>query len=352
MPTPPLSDDTLLESVKAYEANGKNQRAASEALGISRSALQDRLRTAKARGMIHEAPAPEVPQATPLPDPDLPIEQLVTYKKSAFERKHANVLAKRWRRFNVPTHGPYALMFVGDPHLDDDGCNLPLWEDHCELMAGTEHLYAVNIGDVTNDWVGRLAKLYANQEMGAHNAKRLVKHYLAERGIPWFLWLHGNHDMWDGPVGRDFFEGIRPNYVTMEDWQAKVTMVSPNGKQIRLWAAHNFKGNSIWNPMHGPLRAAQMEDWAHLYVAGHHHNCGLFQHENAHRDFVANGMRVRGYKFIDSYADLHQFGSHQYGASGIAIIDPDADKLNSVTCFLDPFEGADFLKFKRRKLAA
>ena len=148
---------------------------------------------AKARGMIHEAPAPEVPQAAPLPDPDLPIEQLVTYKKSAFERKHANVLAKRWRRFNVPTHGPYALMFVGDPHLDDDGCNLPLWEDHCELMAGTEHLYAVNIGDSTNNWTGRLARLWANQDTSAHTAKRLVKHYLAERGIPWFLWLHGNH---------------------------------------------------------------------------------------------------------------------------------------------------------------
>ncbi len=231
MPTPPLSEETLIETVNAYQANEANQRAASEALGISRSALQDRLRMAKARGMIHEAPAPEVPQAAPLPDPDLPIEQLVTYKKSAFERKHANVLAKRWRRFNVPTSGPYALMFVGDPHLDDDGCNLPLWEDHCELMAGTEHLYAVNIGDVTNDWVGRLAKLYANQEMGAHNAKRLVKHYLAERGIPWFLWLHGNHDMWDGPVGRDFFEGIRPNMSSWKIGRRRSQWLAPTAKK-------------------------------------------------------------------------------------------------------------------------
>ncbi len=352
MPTPPLSEETLLDSVKAFQENGGNQRAASEALGISRSALQDRLRMAKARGMIHEAPAPEVPQATPLPDPDLPIEQLVTYKKSAFERKHANVLAKRWRRFNVPTHGPYALMFVGDPHLDDDGCNLPLWEDHCELMAGTEHLYAVNIGDTTNNWAGRLARLWANQDTSAHTAKRLVKHYLAERGIPWFLWLHGNHDMWDGPVGRDVFERHSPEYVVMEDWQAKITLASPNGREIRLWAAHNFKGNSIWNPMHGPLRAAQMEDWAHLYVAGHHHNCGLFQHENPHRGFVANGMRVRGYKFIDEYADIHQFGQHQYGASGVAIIDPNADALNAVTCFLDPFEAVEYLTWRRSKVAA
>jgi len=338
VPTPPLSEETLIETVNAYRSNEENQRAASEALGISRSALQDRLRMAKARGMIHEAPAPEVPQAAPLPDPDLPIEQLVTYKKSAFERKHANVLAKRWRRFNVPTHGPYALMFVGDPHLDDDGCNLPLWEDHCELMAGTEHLYAVNIGDSTNNWAGRLARLWANQDTSAHTAKRLVKHYLAERGIPWFLWLHGNHDMWDGPVGRDVFERHSPEYVVMEDWQAKITLASPNGREIRLWAAHNFKGNSIWNNMHGLERAAQMQDWAHLYVAGHHHDSGYRQGENPHRGFVYNLLRVRGYKFIDEYADVHGFGNHAYGAA--------------VTCFLDPHEGADFLAWKRRKAAA
>jgi hypothetical protein len=219
-------------------------------------------------------------------------------------------------------------------------------------MAGTEHLYAVNIGDTTNNWAGRLARLWANQDTSAHTAKRLVKHYLAERGIPWFLWLHGNHDMWDGPVGRDVFERHSPEYVVMEDWQAKITLASPNGREIRLWAAHNFKGNSIWNPMHGPLRAAQMEDWAHLYVAGHHHNCGLFQHENPHRGFVANGMRVRGYKFIDEYADIHQFGQHQYGASGVAIIDPNADALNAVTCFLDPFEAVEYLTWRRSKVAA
>jgi hypothetical protein len=138
----------------------------------------------------------------------------------------------------------------------------------------------------------------------------------------------------------------------MEDWQAKITLASPNGREIRLWAAHNFKGNSIWNNMHGLERAAQMQDWAHLYVAGHHHDSGYRQGENPHRGFVYNLLRVRGYKFIDEYADVHGFGSHAYGASGVAVIDPDGDKLNAVTCFLDPHEGADFLAWKRRKAAA
>lgn len=344
---PPLSEETLRETKAAYELHGTITGAAA-ALGITRSTLRHRLRVMGVEKAAKET-APIVAAAEPLPDPDLPISDILAHRRAAFERKHAHHKAKRWRRYHIPTKGPYALMFFGDPHLDDDGCNLPLWDAHVDLAANTDNLFAINIGDTTNDWTGRLAKLWANQDTSAHTAKKMVKHYLAERGVPWFLWLHGNHDMWDGPVGREVFERHCPEYVSMEDWQAKVTIVSPNGHELRLWAAHNFKGNSIWNPMHGVLRAAQMEDWAHLYVAGHHHNCGLFQHENPHRGFVANGMRVRGYKWIDEYADLHQFGSHQYGASGVAVIDPSGDALNMVTCFLDPFEAVEYLAFKRKK---
>lgn len=345
MGTPLMTDEQCREAVEAM-ATQPTQIAAAAMLNLSRAGLQARLTEAKKRGIV------AVPVADPLPDKRVPIEEVIAQRERAFERRHAHNKAKIWRRFNVPTNGPYALMFFGDPHLDDDGCNLPLFKAHAKLAAETPNLYAVNIGDSTNNWAGRLARLWANQDASAETAREIVKHYMVGSGIPWFLWLHGNHDMWDGPVGRDFFEGNCPSFVTMEDWQAKVTLVSPNGHELRLWAAHNFKGNSIWNNMHGLERAAQMQDWAHLYVAGHHHDCGYRQGENPHRRFVYNLLRVRGYKFDDEYAALHGFGEHQHGAAGVAVIDPDGNKLNAVTCFLDPYEGADFLSWKRQRHAA
>lgn len=329
-----------------------NKAAAARSLGLIRETYVSRLTKAKLRHPDWTPDNARVPTAPHLPEEHVPIEEVIEHRKKAFVKRYANHAARRWRKFKVPIAGPYALMFFGDPHLDDDGCNWPLWESHVDLAANTEALYAVNIGDTTNNWAGRLSKLWAHQEASAETARRLVKRYLGESGIPWFLWLSGNHDLWDGPIGRDVFERFAPHYVTLEDWQAKVTLVSPNGYELRLWAAHNFKGSSIWNNMHGLERAAQMQDWAHLYVAGHHHDTGVRQGENPHRGFVYNLMRVRGYKFIDEYADHHGFGEHQHGASGIAVIDPMADKLNAVTCFLDPFEGVDYLKFKRRDLAA
>jgi hypothetical protein len=328
------------------EAVGSINKAAAE-LGIGRRAAQGAVHRHAAK--VEALAAPTVPTAAPLPPSDLPAVDIIKSLSSRFNQRLEHHKAKRWREFAVPVSGPYALMFFGDPHVDDNGCHWPLLQAHCELAANTEAFYAINIGDATNNWTGRMARLWAEQDTSSGTAKALAKWLLSESGVPWFLWLHGNHDLWDGPVSASWFEAVRPHFVAMEDWQAKVVLRSPNGHKLRLWAAHNFKGNSIWNNMHGLERAAQMQDWAHLYVSGHHHDTGIRQGENPHREFCYWLMRVRGYKFMDHYAELHGFGEHQFGASGVAVIDPDASKPNAVQCFLDPFEAAEFLKWKRAR---
>lgn len=50
MPTPPVSDEVLQETVSAFAANNRNQRATALALGIARSTLQDRLAAAARKG--------------------------------------------------------------------------------------------------------------------------------------------------------------------------------------------------------------------------------------------------------------------------------------------------------------
>ena len=334
------------EVAALVESLGSQNKVAAH-LKCSRLAVQKAIKRHARR--IEATAAPDVPLADALPASDVPIEDVIALQARRFTQRLEHHRAKRWREFRVPAAGPYALMFFGDPHVDDNGCNWPLLQAHCDLAAKTDALYAINIGDSTNNWTGRLARLWAEQDTSSSTARAMAKWLLSDSGVPWFLWLHGNHDLWDGPVGAGWFEAHRPHFVAMEDWQAKVTLASPNGHKLRLWAAHNFKGNSIWNNMHGLERAAQMQDWAHLYVAGHHHDTGLRQGENPHRGFCYWLARARGYKFMDHYAELHGFGEHQFGASVLAVIDPDADKPNAVQCFLDPFEGAEFLAWKRRQ---
>ena len=56
MPTPPVSDEVLQQRIAAYAAHGMNQVHASEALGISRGALQESLRAAARRGLMGSKP--------------------------------------------------------------------------------------------------------------------------------------------------------------------------------------------------------------------------------------------------------------------------------------------------------
>jgi len=337
-----LREKELIEAIRQHGS----ARAASAALGMNPKAATAAL--TRARNRLKSKVA-IVPTGTPLPDSDVEIEDVIGMMRRRFVKRYEYTKAKRWREFSVPTSGPYALMLFGDPHIDDDGCNWELLHSHCELAARTKHLYAVSIGDVTNNWTGRLAALYAQQETSVTTARKLIKWLMTESGVPWWLWIHGNHDAWSD--GIPIIEGMNVNQIVMEDWSAKVTLASPNGHKLRLWATHNFKGHSMWNKLHGAQRAAQMSDWAHLYVAGHHHNWALHQEEHDERNFTYWLARVRGYKFIDSYADHHGFGHQNNGASILAVIDPTADKLNAVTCFADPFEGVEFLAYKRRKAA-
>jgi hypothetical protein len=335
------SPDERRAALDALARHDGNKSHAANDLKWSRHRVQRLLAEIEKEGEI-----PNVPIAEPLPPEDISTEETIELMRRRFSLRQAHHKAKHWREFHVPTDGAYALMLFGDPHIDDDGCNWALLEDHCALARETQHLYAISIGDVTNNWVGRLEKLYGNQETSSATARKLIKWLLVESGVPWWLWIHGNHDAWN--QGIPIIEGMNAHSVVMEDWQAKVALRSPNGHNLRIWLAHNFPGTSQWNKLHGAQKAAQMKDWAHLYAAGHHHNWALHQEEHDHRSFVYWLARVRGYKFMDSYADHLGFGEQEYGSSIIAVVDPFSDKLNALTCFADPHEGVEFLKWKRR----
>src|SRR5689334_8453996 len=154
---------------EALETHGGKAQAA-RALGMSETSFRRAL----------EREAREVPSADPLPPMDLSAGELIPLMRKRFELRAAHAQAKRWREFKVPTDGPYALMLFGDPHVDDDGCNWGLLENHCDLARETEHLYAISVGDASNNWVGRLTRLYANQETSVATARQLIKWLLVE----------------------------------------------------------------------------------------------------------------------------------------------------------------------------
>lgn len=334
MKSEPLTAEIVLEAQTAVNQANGNLTLAAQNLGLPRSTLRARL--SRAPHFFKER-AVELPQ---FPDDDIPVEEILDGMSRRFEKRQTFQKSLRWFPIKFKTNDPIGLVFVGDPHVDDDGCNWPLLRKHVEIM-GRPNVYAVNIGDTTNNWTGRLIKKFADQETSQATARKLAKWFLRDSKINWLAWLLGNHDAWND--GAAILKEMNIAHIPMTDWQAQFKLVFPDW-ECRIWAAHDFAGHSMWNSLHAAQKTAHMKDWAHIYACGHTHNWALHQEESASKDFIYWLVRSRGYKFIDEYADKHGHQPQKYGASIMAVIDPTADEINRIQCFADIERGAEFLK--------
>lgn len=301
-----------------------------------------------------EAPrAPISPRFDPPPIPadDIPVEQLIDQLAERFERRAENAAAKRWMRFALHDAGPYVLAFVGDPHLDDNGCNWPLLKRDVELMR-RPHVHGIMLGDVTNNWSGKLQRLYAHQDVSRDRAWKLAEWFW--QAVPWLLLVKGNHDIWSQSHGQgDPLDWMARGSAALEDWQARIE-VAAGEHTLRVWASHDFKGSSLYNPLHGPMRAQRFSAGeADILAAGHQHHWEIFSGEDADKTTRPHWLvRARGYKYLDPHADRHQYASQQHGATIAAVIDPSRDGPAAVQCYADLAEAVEILEFKRQRWEA
>lgn len=282
------------------------------------------------------------PVFAPVPSMLEPIGELLDRRERAFERRHAAHKAVEWQPVFIRDPLPIGIVWIGDPHLDDDSCNLPLLRKHVALCATTPGVYAADIGDDTNNWVGGLMRLFANQDASQETARQLAKWLLAESGLTWILKIIGNHDAWnDGErIIRDM------NAVNVHYWRSTMKLVFPNGCELKVDARHNYKGSSIHNPLHGLMRAARTAGGADILVCGHeHHPAHAWMPTEDGR--MPTMVRARGYKWHDTHALSGGFPQHPCGASVMTVIDPSAPLDGRVTSFTHLEHGAAFLRALR-----
>ena len=339
----PKSRIDLQLLVDTVQQHGRSKAA--RIMGLPRTTLSSALERAARDGIVPKGDKPYTVAELPLAE--IPIEEVIDNASKQFERRFIAAKAREWMPIHINVRGPYALVFVGDPHLDDDGCNWPLLRRDLDIIRKTDGMFGVGMGDYINNWVGRLARLYGSQNASQHTGWRMVDWFL--HTVDWTLLLKGNHDMWSG--ANDPLDWLFNGRGAMAEWQAKVKFVNPDGHEVRLDAAHSFKGHSQWNPVHGPMKAAKFSGIADLYVQGHHHEWAMFQTEDPGRAKSYWTLKARGYKYIDHYADVHGFGSQTYGASIVAIIDPDRKGPAAVHCVADIEHGAHLLTLKREAWA-
>lgn len=261
---------------------------------------------------------PKITFPEPLDD-DLPVTDLIRMAAKRAEKRLAAAAAKQDQVIALGTEAPTVIAFMGDPHVDDDGCDWPLLLDHIELLK-RPGVYAVNVGDTTNNWTGRLMRLYAEQETSRKTARKMAKWLLTESGVRWLVWVMGNHDAWES--GSDLLRLMNTTGIVMDDWSAKFRVRWANGVEVPFWVAHDFPGHSQWNRMHGLMKTAMMRGGAAVYAAGHRHVAGLHWEPLEDQGASFWALRSKGYKALDSHAVRLGYGSTDDGQTTAVVIDP------------------------------
>lgn len=277
---------------------------------------------------------------------EVPIEELIARRVRVSRRARASN-EKRREVVRIEREGPFAICHMGDPHVDDDGCDWDQLITDVEVVQRTEGMYAGNVGDTINNWVGKLIGKYKQQTTSEDEAFRLGKWLFQE--IPWDYIILGNHDHWNqgGPLFREFAAGA--DIKAFADHEARIEYVTPSGESFRLDVRHDFKGNSMWNNVHGPMKRSKLRPWGDLYVCGHKHTWGYHVDEQELRGPVWS-MRVRGYKRNDEYAEAKDFAEDAHGCSLTTVIDPDNDHPGErCKVFHDVEQAAAWLEWLRSR---
>jgi hypothetical protein len=349
MPTPRLSDETLEKVAAAYKQLGTNGHTL---LGIARQTYQSRCRVAIERGLLNQYEKPEATKSkgmtieSEMPLEDLTIEEIVENKKEIARRAIAGANYRNLIDVNVNISGPIGIIVAGDPHVDDDSCDIERLESDLDLACKTEAMFMGHLGDITNNWIGRLQFKYGDQVTTRAHARKLIRWVLKDR--PNMFVVSGNHDLWND--GQNLIDwALEDQLVVASPHGVRLNLKFPSGDPIRIHARHDFPGNSIYNASHALRRELAFGLRDHILLAGHRHIDAYAMHAHAEDPWISHLFRVSGYKMVDDYADANRFMPTRFAPSVTLILDPTANPVDKVKPFWDTHAGADYLKFLRKR---
>lgn len=159
-----LSDEAFISIVEQHGLRGAPKYTGSNLRNVvaRRRRLESKLGISITCPEDHPKSEIEFPE---LPSSELPPDQLIDQACARFTGHKAAREARRWMEIKIKGNQPIGVCFMGDPHIDNNGCNWPLLKRDIAILKDTPGMYAINLGDATDNWIGRLVRLYADQEV-------------------------------------------------------------------------------------------------------------------------------------------------------------------------------------------
>lgn len=340
MPQPKLSEAAMKAAIQAVLDHG-NISAAAKALNMPRQTLQTHIRVAEREGLINN-------RSKPIPSRWRPGEEIVAARKAEFERVKG-ARPERAGVIHMADDLPFMLVALGDPHLDNPGTDLDLWERWVSILDHRKHRHGFGLGDWLDNWVKPLAFLYAGAETTAPEGWILLEHYLDQIGEHLLASVAGNHDDWSGHS--DVLGMLmRKHGVLHRSKSLRCNLVTPGGYEVSIHARHRWTGRSMWNEVHAIKRAARMGQRENILLGGDLHVSGDTIEKDPMTGGLTFGYQVASFKLIDDYADDKGFLDRHVSPAVALVIDPrrPVTSPERVKHFYEPEPAVAYLDMLRR----
>ena len=343
---PWLEDTIRAIDIHRREDGTVNVNMVAKETGVTRSTAQGRIGAAERA--IKKTSYFDAPK---LPSKGRSLNEIRAHRRAESERAREYEEGTRLIPVKINTPGPVGFAVFGDPHIDNPGSDWALFERHIELVAKrSPYVFSGNIGDIRDNWVGRLTRLFAKHTITPDESWRLAEWVFRDAGVTWAWLIRGNHDEWSGD--NDPLDWIAKGSGVGVD-QAHGTRIAfhhPNGAITRMHARHDFEGNSIFNPLHALKRETLHGFRDHIIVAGHRHTGADARDVNGD-GMVFSMCRVSGYKISDDYAKQHNFHPKQIHPAALFVVDPDKPDGHPSRVWTAPDieTGVDYLDFLRKR---
>lgn len=343
MPAPPMSDEELLQRVNKFKECQFNMSEAARVLGIHRATLQHSMREAYKRGLAGE----EVTRDGFQPKS----EDYYEARGRRIEAYKNKTKKGGWRKpvmVRMPS-GPFRLKLFGDPHLDANGCNYQLFEEHWLDMSLEDRVYGVCVGDWFNNWKATLSHLW-KEESNPSDAWLCLEYLMNERGEALIAACTGNHDDWTHAPADPIDLLMKRHGTIYRKGAVRLLLAFDNEAPITIGIRHKWRGSSMYSAAHGILRQSIWGWRDHISVGGHIHQdeSRMLVHEDGFKQHIC---QVSTFKELDEHVDIQGYQGPRISPVWDLVIDPakpdgSADKIK---VFWDKEEAGGYLSWLRSR---
>ena len=331
----------LKRTAALYLSTGENVSEVARTLDMSRNSVRNRLTRAAEAGYLDPELLKRSNDST-----HRSFERAVAAQKDQFNRVEKAGTYRTPRTVDLPDDKPFVLIALGDPHLDNKGTDLNLWDRWIEPL-GEDNVRGVCLGDMTDNWLRFLGFLYANAESTEEDAWVLLQGYMEKIGPDLDALVGGNHDLWKNEgalryICEQFDVRYRAHGVTL-------AYRTPMGREITVGMRHRFAGHSQWNTVHAITKAAMMGWRANVLIGGDKHISGQNWVKDPVDGKITHCHQLAAFKVCDDYAESMGFQDQHITPAVALVIDPrfEDDDPRLIKTFHDAREAADYCEFLR-----